>query len=54
MIVVISIELVNMFFMMSNNTVTDIVMNFLALVIISDFDDYFYTTVTHTFMGRMM
>ena len=54
MIVVISIELVNMFFMMSNNTVTDIVMNFLALVIISDFDDYFFSTVNHTPMGRMV
>ena len=54
MIVVVSIELVNMFFMLSNYTITDIVMNFLALVIISDFDDYFFSTVMHTPMGRMV
>ena len=43
--VVISVELVNLAILNTNNTIMDILMNFLALVIISDFDDYFFVTV---------
>ena len=54
MIVIVSIELVNMFFMLSNYTSTDIVMNFLALVIIAEFDDFFFETVNITPMGKLI
>ena len=44
--VVISNEVVNLAVLNTNNTIMDILMNFLALVIISDFDDYFFVTVS--------
>ena len=43
--VVLSVELVNLAVLNTNPTIMDILMNFLALVIISDFDDYFFLTV---------
>ena len=43
--VVLSVELVNLAVLNTNHTIMDVLMNFLALVIISDFDDYFFTTV---------
>lgn len=45
MTVVVSVELVNLIVLLTNGTVMDTIMNFLALVIISDFDDYFFVTV---------
>ena len=42
MFVVISVEVVNMAILITNNTIVEILMNFLALVIITDFDDYFF------------
>ncbi len=44
-LVVFTVELVNLAILTTNNTVMDILMNFLALVIISEFDDYFLVTV---------
>ena len=43
--IVLSVELVNLVVLNTNPTIMDILMNFLALVIISDFDDYFFLTV---------
>ena len=40
--VVYVIEIVNFVVMLANNTHKDIVVNFIALVIISQFDDFFY------------
>ena len=54
MTVVLSLEMVNLLFMLSNTTIADIVKDFLALVIISDFDDYFFMSVTHTMVGRFI
>ena len=48
MTIVVILELVNMGFMMTNSTVSSIIKDFLALVIISDFDDYFFLTVDRT------
>ena len=42
---VISVEAINLIVLISNETVMDIIMNFLALVIIADFDDYFAQTL---------
>ena len=39
------VELVNFLALITNETVLDIVMNFLALVVIADFDDFFYESV---------
>lgn len=38
---VVLVELINIIILISNKTVMDIIMNFLALVVIADFDDYF-------------
>ena len=52
--VVISNEIVNLAVLNTNNTIMDILMNFLALVIISDFDDYFFVTVSDDPMARLI
>ena len=41
--VVITVEVVNFVALITNDTVLDIVMNFLALVVIAEFDDFFYS-----------
>ena len=40
-----AVEAVNMIVLLTNHTMLDTVMNFLALVIIADFDDYLFTVV---------
>ena len=39
----ITVEVVNFVALITNDTVLDIVMNFLALVVIAEFDDFFYS-----------
>ena len=46
MIMVVFVEVVNIIVLCANNTVMDILMNFLALVVIRDLDDYFAQTIT--------
>ena len=46
--VVLLVEIVNFVALITNTTVLDIVMNFLALVIIAEFDDYFFNAVTNS------
>ena len=41
---VIGVEIVNFLAVLDQSTFSDIVMNFTALVIISEFDDFFYST----------
>ena len=41
-IVVYVIEIVNFILVMASNTHKDILLNFIALIIISQFDDFFY------------
>ena len=43
--VVIVTEIVNLAILCTNHTILDVIMNFLALVIIADFDDFFFFTV---------
>ena len=52
--VVIVVEIVNLAILCTNHTILDIIMNFLALVIIADFDDYFFFTVDKTVMAEMI
>jgi hypothetical protein len=40
--VIVCVEIVNFIAIMSSQTVVNVVMNFLALVVISEFDDFFY------------
>ena len=54
MFVVLSLEAVNISFMLTNATISDIIKDFIALLIISDFDDYFYMTVSHTPFGILV
>ena len=44
---VVTVEVVNLMTLQTNNTIMDTIMNFLALVIISEFDDYFFMTVAN-------
>ena len=45
MSVIFLVEAVNLAILLTNNTILDVIMNFLALVIISEFDDYFFLAV---------
>ena len=54
MLVVLTLEIVNISFMLTNGTISDIIKDFLALLIISDFDDYFFMTVESTPVGRLL
>ena len=45
MFVTMWVEVVNLAVLLTNNTCLDIIMNFLALVIISEFDDYFFNSL---------
>ena len=54
MLVVLSLEAVNICFMLTNATIADVVKDFIALLIISDFDDYFFMTVSHTPIGKLI
>ena len=54
MLVVIVVEVVNLAVLTTNHTIMDIIMNFLALVIIADFDDFFFMTVDKEMMADLM
>ena len=54
MLVVIVVEVVNLAVLTTNHTIMDIIMNFLALVIIADFDDFFFMTVDKEIMADLM
>ena len=43
---VIFVEVINLLILTSNYTIMDIIMNFLALVVIADFDDFFAQTLS--------
>ena len=51
---VIVVEVVNLAVLTTNHTIMDIIMNFLALVIIADFDDFFFFTVDKEMMAELM
>ena len=53
-LVVVSVEVVNLAMLTTNHTIIDIIMNFLALVIISEFDDFFFMTVEKELMAEMI
>ena len=42
----ITVELVNFVALLTNFTIIDVIMNFLALVVIAEFDEYFYDAVS--------
>ena len=54
MLVVIVVEVVNLAVLTTNHTIMDIIMNFLALVIIADFDDFFFMTVDTEMIAELM
>jgi len=45
MVVLFLVESINIVILLQNNTILDIIMNFLAILIISEFGSYFFTTV---------
>ena len=54
MLIVLSLEFINLSFLLTNYTISDIIKDFLALLIISEFDDYFFLTVDKTMLGKMI
>ncbi len=54
MVIILSVEIVNMMVLLTNPTVMETIMNFLALVIISDFDDYFFITVNWSPLSKLI
>ena len=42
MIILSSVELVNMLFLLTNDNIVDTLMNFLALTVITEFDDFYF------------
>lgn len=51
---VILVEAVNLAVLLTNNTILDIIMNFLAIVIISELDDYFFLTVRNEPISKLI
>ena len=45
MFVLSSVELVNMMILLTNQSIIDTLMNFLALTVITEFDDYYFSTI---------
>ena len=54
MMIIAALELLNISSMIYRHTAEEIITNFLAVVIISDFDDYLFVTVSETFAGRLI
>jgi len=52
--VVVTTEVVNLVVLITNNSVQDIIMNFLALVVISEFDNFFLTTEKDAFIAKAL
>ena len=51
---VLSVESVNLVILLTNPNVMETVMNFLALVIIADFDDYMFVVVKDSPLGWLI
>ena len=45
MFILSSVELVNMLFLLTNDSIVDTLMNFLALTVITEFDDFYFQTI---------
>ena len=52
--VIILIETVNLTVLLTSNTIMDIIINFLAILILSSFDDFFFLTVSHLPLGKLL
>ena len=54
--VVYAVEIINIMTLLTNNTVKDIIMNFLALMVLSDFDNFLFETPTfkNSFVGKFL
>ena len=45
MLMIFIVEIVNFLAILTSNTILDVVMNFMALAIIAEFDDFFYAAL---------
>ena len=55
MLIVVLVETVNLAVLSTNFTILDIIMNFLALVVLSEFDNFFFATVANsTVFGKAL
>ena len=45
MAILVSVEFVNMMILLTNSSIVDTLMNFLALTVITEFDDYYFSTI---------
>lgn len=51
---VIGVEAVNLAVLLTNETIIDTLMNFLALVVIANFDDYLFTMIKYDRLSQMI
>ena len=54
MFILLAVEFVNLVVLLSNETIMDTLMNFLALVIIADFDDYMFQTIKTLPLSKLL
>lgn len=52
MFIVVLVELVNLAVLITQVNILDIIMNFMAIVVISEFDNFFYSTVANSVFAR--
>ena len=54
MAILVIVEFVNLVVLLTNNTVIDVIMNFLALVIITEFDDLFFKSSENEKLSKLL
>jgi len=54
MFITLAVETTNLGILLTNSTIIDTIKDFIALVIISDFDDYFFLTVKNDSLGNLI
>ena len=52
--VLVTVELVNLIVLVSNNSIEDILMNFLALIVLTDFDNFLFITVRKELLAKLL
>jgi len=45
MIMIVTVEMVNFLVILNSNSILDVMMNFMALAIIAEFDDFFFSAL---------
>jgi len=54
MLMILSVESVNMYMLLTNDKIVDTLMNFLALIVISEFDDKLFETIKNDPLSKLI